>query len=990
MNKNKIISLLLSGAMLATISGTTGAIVNNRKASNTSTKNITLLANNNQVSSTGYACVINGNNKLVLTNKQGQVISYLSVGEMLHIGQVSGNNTFVTVKSTGASGYIANVNMLNINNSTTNNITRMNRNGYVINVSSSVNLRQGPGMNTNVIEGLSNNTPIRITGKTGQWFRVSVNGTKGYIFEEYIAESNATVNVNPTTTVTTPVNVINTSNPNNKTTVTKTSAVINHGELQPNVPANPVTNHGELQPNVPANPVTNHGELQPNVQGKPVTNHGELQPNVQGKPVTNHGELQPNVQGKPVTNHGELQPNVQGKPVTNHGELQPNVPANPVTNHGELQPNVPANPVTNHGELQPNVQGKPVTNHGELQPNVQGKPVTNHGELQPNVQGKPVTNHGELQPNVQGKPVTNHGELQPNVPGKPMTNHGELQPNGTPNKPETKPNKPEVKPNKPEAKPNKPEVKPNKPETKPNKPEVKPNKPETKPNKPEVKPNKPETKPNKPVQKLPAPVIEGNNVTITEGQQFNNSMLNVTANENAKITFNDNNINTNVPGVYTINVTATNSQGTTSTKAFTVTVQEGAPTLTVQNVTITQGQTFNDSMLNAKASEGAKIVFDNLEFNANVPATYTIKVTATNNDGLSTVKYAEVTVKAKENSNYITGTVNSNAPSNIPVRSGNGTWAAPIQNVTVNPNQQVNIICNMNGWYKINDNGIIGFIPAIYVTPQGNVPNVSNVYNNGNSTKIADPYNYTLPEYVSAELKSYMSVEGKNLNKDQVNSVKDQLTNAINPQAASTMFEFLDAAQYRAVNETLLADVLSNQGVLSGEAQTFINAAKEYNIDPVALVSQIMLESAHGTSQLATGVKFKGEIVYNVSGANAVDSAPKLGGETYAYNHGWTSVSKAIYGAAKLLSTEYYHNTNIPSVTPYQLRFFNGPLADIWHQYGTAIYYAKSLGTLINQYSYLYDANDTFTFRVPEFQNTQQMQQLEAQDMMAIKSGNQN
>ncbi|MGL5820677.1 MAG: SH3 domain-containing protein [Sarcina sp.] len=877
MNKNKIISLLLSGAMLATISGTTGAIVNNRKASNTSTKNITLLANNNQVSSTGYACVINGNNKLVLTNKQGQVISYLSVGEMLHIGQVSGNNTFVTVKSTGASGYIANVNMLNINNSTTNNITRMNRNGYVINVSSSVNLRQGPGMNTNVIEGLSNNTPIRITGKTGQWFRVSVNGTKGYIFEEYIAESNATVNVNPTTTVTTPVNVINTSNPNNKTTVTKTSAVINHGELQPNVPANPVTNHGELQPNVPANPVTNHGELQPNVQGKP------------------------------------------------------------------------------------------------------------------------VTNHGELQPNVQGKPVTNHGELQPNVPGKPMTNHGELQPNGTPNKPETKPNKPEVKPNKPEAKPNKPEVKPNKPETKPNKPEVKPNKPETKPNKPEVKPNKPETKPNKPetkpnkpVQKLPAPVIEGNNVTITEGQQFNNSMLNVTANENAKITFNDNNINTNVPGVYTINVTATNSQGTTSTKAFTVTVQEGAPTLTVQNVTITQGQTFNDSMLNAKASEGAKIVFDNLEFNANVPATYTIKVTATNNDGLSTVKYAEVTVKAKENSNYITGTVNSNAPSNIPVRSGNGTWAAPIQNVTVNPNQQVNIICNMNGWYKINDNGIIGFIPAIYVTPQGNVPNVSNVYNNGNSTKIADPYNYTLPEYVSAELKSYMSVEGKNLNKDQVNSVKDQLTNAINPQAASTMFEFLDAAQYRAVNETLLADVLSNQGVLSGEAQTFINAAKEYNIDPVALVSQIMLESAHGTSQLATGVKFKGEIVYNVSGANAVDSAPKLGGETYAYNHGWTSVSKAIYGAAKLLSTEYYHNTNIPSVTPYQLRFFNGPLADIWHQYGTAIYYAKSLGTLINQYSYLYDANDTFTFRVPEFQNTQQMQQLEAQDMMAIKSGNQN
>ncbi|MGL4742011.1 MAG: hypothetical protein ACRC41_14630, partial [Sarcina sp.] len=67
---------------------------------------------------------------------------------------------------------------------------------------------------------------------------------------------------------------------------------------------------------------------------------------------------------------------------------------------------------------------------------------------------------------------------------------------------------------------------------------------------------------------------------------------------------------------------------------------------------------------------------------------------------------------------------------------------------------------------------------------------------------------------------------------------------------------------------------------------------------------------------------------------------------------------------------------------------FNGPTNDLWHQYGTAPYYATTLGKLINQYSYLYDANDTFTFRVPQFQNTQKMQQLEAQDMMAIKSEN--
>ena len=190
MKKNKILAIIISGVMIVTVSGAIGQTRKDSKENIILKKvNNTLLINNNTNYSVN-ACVVNGNGRLVLTNKNGEIASYLSVGEMLKIQSVEGNKSLVTVEETGAKGYINNSNKIDINKGDINNITRMNKDGYIINVSNVVNLRKGPSMNYTVLEALSNSTHVKITGKTDQWYKVDVNGEKGYIFEEYVGEKN--------------------------------------------------------------------------------------------------------------------------------------------------------------------------------------------------------------------------------------------------------------------------------------------------------------------------------------------------------------------------------------------------------------------------------------------------------------------------------------------------------------------------------------------------------------------------------------------------------------------------------------------------------------------------------------------------------------------------------------------------------------------------------------------------------------------------------
>ncbi|MGL4656681.1 MAG: N-acetylglucosaminidase, partial [Sarcina sp.] len=259
-------------------------------------------------------------------------------------------------------------------------------------------------------------------------------------------------------------------------------------------------------------------------------------------------------------------------------------------------------------------------------------------------------------------------------------------------------------------------------------------------------------------------------------------------------------------------------------------------------------------------------------------------------------------------------------------------------------------------------------------------------------------YNSTLTDYVAAQLKQYNEIMGgeNGFSKEKLAQIKTKLTNAINPAAATEMYQFLNVATYRDVNEAAFAKALQGKGIFSGQAQAFINAAKEYNLDPVYFMAQSALETGWGTSAFAKGITInevqkvdsnghfvtkngkpimiklsKPVTVYNLFGIGAFDNNPTIGATTYAYNHGWTSIPAAINGAAKFLHNQYLDN-NIKQDTPYELRYINAPLYDIWHQYSTDIQYAQSIGSIIDQYTNLYSPTDTFVFNIPKFKEPTQ------------------
>ncbi|WP_297521974.1 glucosaminidase domain-containing protein, partial [uncultured Clostridium sp.] len=329
-----------------------------------------------------------------------------------------------------------------------------------------------------------------------------------------------------------------------------------------------------------------------------------------------------------------------------------------------------------------------------------------------------------------------------------------------------------------------------------------------------------------------------------------------------------------------------------------------APIIDANSKTINQGAMYNNSMLNATVNEGASISYSG-NVNTNAPGQYIVKIIATSPQGLTTTIIEKVTVIA---SKY---------------------------------------------------------------------------------TKVH--YNMTMDKYVAGEIKEYKASMGKNLSKEQVTNLKSH----INPNDSKSVYQFLNVASYRDVNEQGLAKELNGKGMLSGQAQNFINAAKLYNIDPLYFISQSMLETGKGSSNFAKGITITEALVpeykdnklvygkngnkiyvmkkldkpvkvYNLFGIGAYDNDPTVGATSYAYNHGWTSIPKAIDGAAKFLSTQYIRN-QIKQATPYELRYINSSVDNMWHQYATEIDYASNIAYYINKLSYLYDSNDVFTFNTPEF-----------------------
>ena len=205
MKKVKMTAIILAASM--TIGGygvlganySSGIVSNVVLASGTDTAQTATTPQVNNIKAQGIATnqgVISKEGSLKLLNPQlGSVFSNVSVGEMATINNGNIDNGYykVTIHETGDVGYLKSSDVQEIHNYPDSPLTSLNEDGSIVNVSYAVNVRQGAGLNTDVLTTLHNGKNVKVIGKQGQWYKVQVDGITGYIYQEYIS-INKTVN----------------------------------------------------------------------------------------------------------------------------------------------------------------------------------------------------------------------------------------------------------------------------------------------------------------------------------------------------------------------------------------------------------------------------------------------------------------------------------------------------------------------------------------------------------------------------------------------------------------------------------------------------------------------------------------------------------------------------------------------------------------------------------------------------------------------------
>ncbi|MFR8870195.1 MAG: IdeS/Mac family cysteine endopeptidase [Paraclostridium sordellii] len=158
-----------------------------------------------------------------------------------------------------------------------------------------------------------------------------------------------------------------------------------------------------------------------------------------------------------------------------------------------------------------------------------------------------------------------------------------------------------------------------------------------------------------------APVITAKeNLILEVGQKFDMSMLNVKVSDkedkNLDVKY-EGKVNTDLPGDYTITITATDSKGLTTTTKVTVVVKakpeikNEPPVITAKDLTIKQGDKFEYSMLNAQAKDtNGKNMSNSIIYSGNVNTSkagdYPITLTAKDEKGTTNSLKVKVIVKS--------------------------------------------------------------------------------------------------------------------------------------------------------------------------------------------------------------------------------------------------------------------------------------------------------------------------------------------------------
>lgn len=158
-------------------------------------ESIEILDQENEKVSVKRAYVSTESTNLNVRDENGNIITSISNGTELNvIGTTEDGKT----KIEWGDGEVAYVSSKYVNNDT--NMTSSSSietasttpfNNFQATVSTNnqnLNVRSGPGMNNDVISTYQNGTNITIIGQEGNWYKVDVDGTSGYVYKDYITE----------------------------------------------------------------------------------------------------------------------------------------------------------------------------------------------------------------------------------------------------------------------------------------------------------------------------------------------------------------------------------------------------------------------------------------------------------------------------------------------------------------------------------------------------------------------------------------------------------------------------------------------------------------------------------------------------------------------------------------------------------------------------------------------------------------------------------
>ncbi|HFE9682376.1 TPA: SH3 domain-containing protein [Clostridium perfringens] len=192
MNRNKIAALIFAVSTVCVVSA------HSENAYATEHKNSNQLEENNQMRSVKKGQVINVSTNLRIRkspNTSGDVIGYLTNGEIFNIDGKEGS--WYKINANGKVGYIhgdyvkevsgnSNSNSNNSGSSSNLDTSLAGKKGIVVNVSTSLRVRQSPSTGSSVVGSLRGGQTFEIKGKSGSWYYINANGLTGYIHGDYV------------------------------------------------------------------------------------------------------------------------------------------------------------------------------------------------------------------------------------------------------------------------------------------------------------------------------------------------------------------------------------------------------------------------------------------------------------------------------------------------------------------------------------------------------------------------------------------------------------------------------------------------------------------------------------------------------------------------------------------------------------------------------------------------------------------------------------